>query len=71
LVIKTLDPYPDLELHLDSLEMLDPDPDSMNPGSTTLLSAVKKFSFLLPPLHKQRQKATCPILIAIPTSLLD
>jgi hypothetical protein len=27
LVIKTLDPYPDP----DSLEMLDPDPDSMNP----------------------------------------
>jgi hypothetical protein len=35
LVIKKLDPEPDLELdldpYLDSLEKLDPDPDLMNP----------------------------------------
>ncbi len=37
LFIKTLDPY--TELNPESLEMLDRDPDSMNPGSTTQLKS--------------------------------
>ncbi len=43
LIIKTLDPYPD------SLEMLDPDPDSMNPDPQHCLS-VGNTSDSPPPL---------------------
>jgi hypothetical protein len=40
-VIKTLDPYPDP----DSLEMLDPDPDSMNPDPHLCFFAFRSIPF--------------------------